>query len=260
MRYSRAAAGRATAFINAARSDRSQTLIALDVDGTVSGIVASPQTAFVDHEMRALLSSLAREYQLWFISGREANETARVVGVAAAGYIGHHGLEMPQTSDSQTITPEPPFGADLAKVARAVIRDVPEVAPFIERKQRGVAFHYRAIASPDVPRRLRESIEAHLVPGLSVLSGKMVLEVIGALERDKGSALRWLIASLQPGRVLAAGDDQTDVAMFRALARRRNRLRVAVRQGLETPQELVAAADVVVDGVLELRALLEQLR
>jgi trehalose 6-phosphate phosphatase len=258
MTFRRPAGDQTRTFIEAARNDRSRTLIALDVDGTVSEIAPSPDRAFVDDEMRSLLRALAQDYQLWFVSGRDANETARMVDVASAGYIGDHGREILAGPDARPLTAEPPHSGALALVAREVVADVPEVAPFVERKHWGVAFHYRAIASPHTPRRLRESIQAHLAPGLTVLPGKMVLEVTAAGGSDKGSALRWLIDSIEAERVLAAGDDQTDVAMFRALARRRARLRVVVRQGLETPKALVAAADVAVNGVGGLRALLQE--
>ena len=79
--------------------------------------------------------------------------------------------------------------------------------------------------------------------------------------RHARSALGWLINTLRPRLVFVAGDDLTDVAMFKLLAERRSRsklkgLSVAVLQGRETPRQDVDAADVAVDGVQELHRLL----
>ena len=124
------------------------------------------------------------------------------------------------------------------------------------------SFHYRAL--PASEERLRRSIDAHATRELSVRAGKMLYEVGPAVEHDKGTALAWLIETHRPARVLAAGDDLTDVAMFAALEERRARneiagVAVAVLQPGETPADVLAAADTAVDGVAGLHRLLLEL-
>ncbi len=242
------------AFIQAARADPSGTLVALDIDGTVSAIVPSPAQATVGDELRATLDQISRRYHLWFVSGREADDARRIVGVPTAGYMGAHGLEVLDEDGLRPLVTDKELRPQLAKVAEAVTADVPEVIPYVERKRWGVSFHYRALGSrAELPQRLRRSIEAQLTPDLRLQPGKMVYEVVLALDRDKGTALGWLIDTVRPRQVLAAGDDLTDVAMFRALAERRARtgidgLCVAVEES-ETPEQVIAAADATVDGV-----------
>jgi trehalose-6-phosphatase len=89
----------------------------------------------------------------------------------------------------------------------------------------------------------------------------MVFEAMPAVDRDKGTALEWLIDEAGPACLLTAGDDLTDIPMFDALTRRRVRgeidgLSVAVLHSDETPEAVVAAADTTVDGVEGLHWLL----
>ena len=242
-------------FLTAARNDPQATLLALDIDGTVSAIAASPDAATVGPEMRATLERLAARYHLWFLSGRDADVARRLVGVERAGYVGSHGLE---ALDAEGLRPLAVVGglrAHLDELTRAVVAALPQLAPFVERKRWSVAFHFRSLPeSSDAPDRLRRLLDAALPPGLRAQSGKRVVEVGPAAEHSKGGAMLWLLDRLQPRRVLAAGDDLTDVTTFEALASRPgvDALRIAVRQAGETPAELLAAADMAVNGVEEL--------
>ena len=253
-------------FLHKAQADPRGTLVALDVDGTVSPIVESPQDATVGAEVRATLDHLSRRLHLWFVSGRNAEDARRMVDVAAAGYVGSHGLEVLDDEGLRPLQPMSEFQDTMARFAQAVAADVPEAAPHVERKRWGVAFHYRAIQPPsDIALKLQRSIEAHLTPNLRVQSGKMVFEVVPAVEYDKGTALLYLIDTIRPQRVLTAGDDLTDVAMFGALAERREQselegLSIAVLHGPETPAEVVRAVDATVEGVDGLHHLLRALQ
>ena len=84
--------------------------------------------------------------------------------------------------------------------------------------------------------------------------GRMVLEVRPPVDAHKGTAVRTLVTRAAARRALYAGDDRTDVDAFGGLDGLELGVRVAVRS-VETPAELLAAADLVVDGtdgVLEL--------
>jgi trehalose 6-phosphate phosphatase len=239
-----------------------RTLVALDVDGTISSIAPSPAEAVVDDELRATLRRLSGRLHLWLISGRDADEVRRMVGIGSVPCVGAHGLEVLDDRGLRPLFSANAVPTDFEKVVEEVAADVPEAVPYVERKRWSVAFHYRGVPRPSqVRERLRRSIEAHLPAGLRFREGKMVVEVVPAIEHDKGTALEWLIDSLTPERVLVAGDDLTDIAMFEALSERRARtgmdgLSVAVVQGSETPEPVVAAADTTVDGVRGLHRLL----
>lgn len=255
----------ALSFLEEARGDLSGTLVALDIDGTVCPIVESPDKATVGEEMRLTLERLSQRLHLWFVSGRDAEKARRMVDVARAGYIGSHGLEILDGGGLRLLRPMDESQDALTRLAQAVAADRPDVAPHVERKRWGVSFHYRALSqSSDIASKLERSIEAHLTPDLRIQPGKMVFEVVPAVEHSKGTALQHLLDTIGPKRVLTAGDDRTDVAMFRALAERRESsdldgLSVAVVQAPETPAEVLQAADAMVDGVEGLHRLLSGL-
>jgi trehalose 6-phosphate phosphatase len=181
-------------FVTHAKADPKRTLVALDVDGTVSAIAPSPGQARVGKDMLATLDRLSRRLHLWFISGRDTDEARRMIGIASAGYVGGHGLEVLDHGGLRPLLPMASLRRELAKVADAVAHDMPEVAPYIERKRWGVTFHYRELEDEgDLIERLRASIERRLTGDLHVLESKMAFEVRPAIEGDKGAALQRLI-------------------------------------------------------------------
>jgi trehalose 6-phosphate phosphatase len=252
-------------FLREARQDLRRTLVVLDVDGTVSAIAHSPDAARVERTIRETLDLLARRLPLWFVSGRDPDVARRMVGVQGAGYIGGHGFEV---LDAQGLRPGvqvQEFRHEAQRLSAAVGADVPEAVPYIERKRWGVTFHYRELEEDTGAReRLARSIEQHLTPLLRLQEAKMAFEVVPAVEHDKGTALEWLIDTVRPRRVLVAGDDVTDLALFGALRHRRDEggidgLIVAVTQAGETAREVIEAADVTVEGVWSFHDLLREL-
>jgi trehalose 6-phosphate phosphatase len=254
---------RVQAFLREARGDPSHTLVALDIDGTVSEIAPTPEEAVVSQHVRGLLARLAGVYLLAFLSGRDAEVAQSMVGVPGAIYVGAHGLETLDEAGVHSTLDREAFVRGAQAMAEAVRGDVPEVGPHIEAKRWGVAFHYRLLDEPALVQRLLESVQQRLPSGSKVRHGKKVFEVVPDVPADKGSALLALLERLAPRRVLFMGDDRTDVAAFRALAEKARRetasLRVAVLGIDEPPPELLANADHRVQGVDGTYLLLAQL-
>ena len=95
--------------------------------------------------------------------------------------------------------------------------------------------------------------------GLEVVPGKMVWELRPAVHSDKGDAVCRVVAASGARSVVVAGDDLGDLAAFTAASGLGGGgLRVAVRSA-EAPPDLLAEADLVVEGPAGLRALLERL-
>lgn len=223
----------------AAEPERAAVL--LDVDGTLAPIAGRPEDARVPEEARGELARLAARYALVAcVSGRPRTEVERMVGVAGVAVVGEHGLEL---------APEAAAWTDrVAEFARGV--DWPA-----ERKPLSVSFHFRRADDQEAARayltRVADAAEAE---GLVPRWGRMVLEVRPPVAADKGTAVRTLVTRAAVRRALYAGDDRTDVDAFRGLDSLELGVRVAVGSA-EAPPELLAAADLVVDGtdgVLEL--------
>ena len=227
----------------AAEPERAAVL--LDVDGTLAPIVARPEDAYVPEETRGELARLAGRYALVAcVSGRPRSEVERMVGVAKVAIVGEHGLEL---------APEAAAWADrVAEFARGV--DWPA-----ERKPLSVSFHFRRADDQDAARayltRVADAAEAE---GLVPRWGRMVLEVRPPVAADKGTAVRTLVTRAGVRRALYAGDDRTDLDAFHGLDGLELGVRVAVGSA-EAPPELLAAADLVVDGTDGVLGLLRRL-
>ena len=94
--------------------------------------------------------------------------------------------------------------------------------------------------------------------------GRKVLEVRPPVELNKGRGVELLLDGTDITAALYVGDDKTDLDAFEALRRvaADGRLQAAVCVGVasdETPPELEAQADVLVDGPVGVRALLSAL-
>jgi trehalose 6-phosphate phosphatase len=218
-----------------------QAAVLLDVDGTLAPIVDRPEDARVPPEARSELARLAGRYALVAcVSGRPAGEVQALVGVPGVAAVGEHGLEL-----------EPEAAVWAGRIA-AFARGVDWPA---ERKPLSVSFHFRRADDQDAARvyltRVAQAAEAE---GFVPRWGRMVLEVRPPVAADKGTAVRALVSRARVRRALYAGDDRTDVDAFHGLDGLDLGVRVAVRSA-EAPPELLAAADLVVegpDGVLEL--------
>ena len=222
-------------------SDPERAAILLDVDGTLAPIVEGPENALIPDETRVELVRLAARYALVAcVSGRSGPEVERMLGIDGVAIVGEHGLEL---------EPEAAAWAErMQEFARGV--DWP-----YERKPLSVSFHFRraddeAAARAYLTRVAGDAAAAGLVPRW----GRMVLEVRPPVDAHKGTAVRTLVARAAVRRALYAGDDRTDVDAFGGLDGLELGVRVAVASP-EAPPELLAAADLVVegtDGVLEL--------
>lgn len=214
----------------------------LDFDGSLSAIVARPELAGpVAGARDALLGLVARYPIVAIVSGRSADELARLLDVDGITYEGLYGIKETATDITLALLP----GVERAAAL------VPEA--WVEDKRISVAVHYRA--APD-PSAARAALVSALEPiaasaGLELLEGKMVLELVPAGRPLKGGAVERLARERGLDAVLFAGDDVADIDAFEALDRLSDEdmltLRVAVR-GPETPEELVRRADIAVDG------------
>jgi len=225
--------------------DPARAAVLLDVDGTLAPIVERPEDARVPDEARRELARLAGRYALVAcVSGRPGADVERMLGVPGVAIVGEHGLEL---------APEAGHWADaLATFAGSV--DWP-----VERKPLSLTFHFRRVDDEAAARAyLTRVADAAETAGLVPRWGRMVLEIRPPVAADKGTAVRALITRAGVSRAIYAGDDTTDVDAFRGLDELELGVRVAVDSG-EAPPDLVAAADLVVDGTAGVLALLRAL-
>ena len=227
--------------------------VLLDVDGTLSPIVERPELARLETGTTDVLARLVERYRVVaVISGRTNEQLERLVDVRGVRLIGSYGL-----ADGSV-------HADVISEVLAVAAQVE--GAWMETKGPTIAVHYRATPDAVTASRVLEQQMGTIAASadMALLSGKHVVELVPAGFPLKEGAVERIIESDALRAALYAGDDIADLLAFEVLDRARangrldHAVKVAVR-GAETPEDLVDAADIVVEGVSEMVELLTTL-
>jgi trehalose 6-phosphate phosphatase len=251
------------------RADPARSGVLLDIDGVLAPIVRHAEDAHVPEPTRVPLIAVAKRYGLVAcVSGRQATTARRIVSLGSITYVGNHGAELL------------PGGATDVELDPEVAKWAPRVREFAEEawsdalrrlrvraEDKDVirAFHWRG--TPDeqaAEAAVREIAQRAEEAGLVTHWGRKVLEVRPPVELNKGRGVRRLVDETPIEVAAYVGDDTTDLDAFAALRALldEKRLRHAVCIGVrsdETPDELEAQADVLVDGPRGVRTLLAAL-
>jgi trehalose 6-phosphate phosphatase len=234
----------------------------LDFDGTLAPIVEDFDRAEAYPETVPRLARLASRFALVaVISGRPvAYLVSRLAGAGNTELVGLYGMERTQAGTGAiSVSPS----ASVWRPALATAADDAEAAApagvIVERKGLATTLHYRQ--APE-QASWAEAIAARLVSQLGLVAhpGKMSIELRPPVATDKGTVVAELAAGLDA--VCFVGDDVGDLPAFSALTRLRTlgvaTLAVAV-EARETPPQVVAAADLTVDGPAGVARLLDSL-
>lgn len=235
-----------------------QTAIIADYDGTLAPIVDDPEQALPLAGTTELLSQLADRYAVvGVVSGRplEFLDSLMPPGVVTAGL---YGLEV--SVDGQRR--DHPHGGAWREVIDDVAAHAEAAGPsgmLVERKGLSLTFHYRSQPALEPEVRAWAQVEARR-SGLVARPARMSVELHPPIDADKGSALMEVTEGL--AAVCFIGDDVGDLPAFDALdalaAEGVATVRVAVSSN-EAVADLVARADLVLDGPEEVHDLLRQL-
>jgi trehalose 6-phosphate phosphatase len=240
------------------RADPAHAGILTDFDGTLSPIVDQPEAARPLDGVPALLDDLAHRYAVVAVlSGRPVTFLQQWLPPSLL-LSGLYGLEV--TRDG--VRHDHPSGGmwrevidDVATVARA--SGPPDMR--VESKGLSLTLHFRE--HPDAEPAVRAFAERQAArSGLLIRSARMSVELHPPIPADKGTAVRDLADGLTA--VCFLGDDLGDIPAFAELqtlaAEGVATVRIAVRSD-EAPDELLDAADLVVDGPEGARDLLAKL-
>ena len=253
------------------RADPARAAVLLDVDGTLAPIVRHADDAHVPEPTRGPLIAVAKRYGLVAcVSGRQAAVARRVVSLGSITYVGNHGAELLRGGATEV-----DLDREMSAWARRV-RDFAREASTEELhrlrvrgedKQAIAAFHWRGAPDEEAAHAaLQELAQRAEEQGFVSHWGRKVLEIRPPVEMHKGKGIERLLQTC-PADIRAAvyvGDDRTDLDAFRTLRTLRGdgRLDHALCVGVhddETPGDIEAEADILVDGTLGVRALLQAL-
>ncbi len=242
--------------------------ILTDIDGTLAPIAPTPAEAFVPEELKKLLAELDKKYLLVAgVSGRKTEEARALIGLGHMTYFGNHGFEIMREGEIEIISEALPYMEKIEELEKLSHDELDPLGAFVEDKGITASVHFRNVP-PEIGEKCVEFVKEHGERlGLRITVGRGIVEARPPIKTDKGTAVRTLVEEHKPKRAMFLGDDTTDLDAFRELAKLREEgvleeiLRVGVKSE-EGPPEIVAEADIAVEGVEGvgevLRALLDK--
>ena len=190
-------------------------VLVFDYDGTLTPLVAHPSLAHLDPALRDVLARLAAmpRVTVGVVSGRGLDDLIGMVGLEGLSYGGSTGLELELAGERLIPAEALDHRALLDSLSAAFEQRLADTGAWVEKKPFGFTVHYRQMAIHHLESLLIETfslLRPH-VASLRILNGPMAIEVVPAIERDKGTALRAIVAAgSEPATVLYAGDAAND--------------------------------------------------
>jgi trehalose 6-phosphate phosphatase len=238
-----------------------EAAVLVDFDGSISAIVDDPADAHILPGARDALAALIGVIgTVAVVSGRPVAFLARAIDLRELTLVGQYGLERMVDGRAVVDPRAEPYLDAVAKAADELERELPDL--LVERKG-GVAVTVHWRTAPE-----RETDAVAVVDriarrhGLAVYATRMARELRPPVPVDKGTAAETLLD--RAAYACFAGDDRGDLDAFATLGRldADGRLEHAVRIAVgsaEAPPELLAQADLVVDGPAGLEWMLDEL-
>lgn len=214
-------------------------VLVFDYDGTLTPLVAHPSLAHLDPALRDVLARLAAtpRVTVGVVSGRGLDDLIGMIGLGRLSYGGSTGLELELAGERLIPAEALNHRALLDSLSAAFEQRLADTGAWVEKKPFGFTVHYRQMAIHHLESLLIETfslLRPH-VASLRILNGPMAIEVVPAIERDKGTALRAIVAAgSEPATVLYAGDAANDAP---ALAAATALGGIALGIGAEPPAE-----------------------
>jgi trehalose 6-phosphate phosphatase len=221
--------------------------LCLDFDGTLSPIVEDPQAARPLPGIVELLGPLAERFAaVALVSGRPAAYLAEHAAARGVRYLGLYGLQEIREGQLR-VDPRLKAARPAVLAAGKALRNAPAVrdsGAWLEDKEYAVAVHTRRLADPGqwaspIDQAARKIAGQY---ALEVIPGKLVWELRPPVRRDKGDAVRRVVAESGARDVVVVGDLPAFSAVAQLAGQGHKGLRVAVRSE-EAPPQLLAEAE-----------------
>jgi trehalose 6-phosphate phosphatase len=241
-----------------------------DFDGTLSPIAPTPPEAvFYPGAGEALARAAARVSVAGIITGRAVDDVCAKVGLPELLYVGNHGLEWldggERVDHEAGLKAETGIRDAMERIASRLAEQTSLEGMLFENKRLSASIHYRNAPDPvNIGLQLLPIVEEEAAAhGLRTTSGKMLVELRPMAVVSKGTALEQIVRQRQLRGAVFFGDDVTDVDGFRALHRMRDQeglkgVAIAIRSA-EVHPDVIAEADVVLDGVPDTVAVLNRI-
>ncbi len=192
-------------------------LLLLDFDGTLVPLIDNPDGVSLSPPVRRVLRRLAQHTGLsvYVMSGRRLSDLRRHVKVAGVHLLGLHGWER----HGATL---PPAQKQLLHQAKLWLAQRLPALPgvLLEDKGYALAIHYRGakLAAVEVAEQIMLDARDHFRPGLRLLKGKKIWELLPRAIVGKGPSTQRLLAGFPADTLpIFIGDDISDESAFAVL-------------------------------------------
>ncbi|MDP2211434.1 MAG: trehalose-phosphatase [Candidatus Aquicultor sp.] len=237
-----------------------------DLDGTLSAIARTPESASITPDVREALTMLNEKYKVvGIVSGRDSDDAKRMVELEGLLYIGSHGLEWIEEGRRHYAPQVKKYFGMAPSLYNELSDYFAKTDIRVEKKSLGAALHYRLSADKDAALALIEPVVEKMLAKypMQVVRGRFVVELKPDVAQDKGGAIVAICQREELSKALYLGDDVTDIDAFRALRKLEETenfkaVSVAVASN-EAADEVAEAADFTLAGVDEVEALLRWL-
>lgn len=191
-------------------------LCVFDFDGTLSPIVAQPDSAALPPEVRERLETLTTLAAVAILTGRSLTDIRKRLGFEPHYVIGNHGLEGMPGWEARSKD----YAAACAAWRSALVlalRDQQRFDPGIrlEDKAYSLSVHYRMARDQGQAEQRLAALFETLSPPPRVVAGKCVYSLMPVDAAHKGGALEELMQQAGAGTAIYVGDDVTDEDVFR---------------------------------------------
>jgi trehalose 6-phosphate synthase/phosphatase len=197
-------------------------ILFLDYDGTLVPIANKPQLAIPDKRILGLMKHIAKipDADVVIISGRGKANLAEWFGKLKVTLVAEHGIWIKRPRGKWRLARQ--LRNDWKPVIIAILEKYKDRLPgsFIEEKDYSVVWHFRnsdvAMSELRVKEFVDDMIQFTASNEIDVLLGKKVVE-IKCSGVSKGDTALDLLALDEYDFIMAAGDDDTDEALFQAM-------------------------------------------
>jgi trehalose-phosphatase len=202
----------------------------LDYDGTIVPLAATPQKAVLTGKMAGRLRRIVKNPAIIpvIVSGRALKDIKSMVKLPGIIYAGNHGLEIDYYGRYLSIVADKGFEKRIQQLKNILNRELKGIRGVIlENKGVSLGAHYRLVAGKEVSlvKKIFYKITKSFIKNkqLKIKPGKKVLEIVPALNWDKGKFVKWLLDTEAEDKnkitVFYLGDDKTDEDAFKVLGK-----------------------------------------
>jgi trehalose 6-phosphate phosphatase len=224
--------------------------LVFDIDGTLCPISSAPDTAQLWPGVAEDLMRASHHAHIATLTGRGAQDGARIVNVEGLTYSSIHGLEWSSglpTAETVHLLPEAEIYAEPGKQLFDLLEQYQEELPgvILLRKSVGGSVIYQPSSAPEQARAQILALleEPARDRGMRLDENTGLIEILAPLPINKGEALRRYVHQHKLQGVIFAGDDRLDLDAILEIKRLR--------------QEGIAALSIVVQHTYTLPAMLE---